>query len=189
MELGEKIHNELKDFIVSVGWTHKIHAVKADGLSRISTILKTTQVVSAALTSSGIISTLVTKGSLGYNYFIAILSFITVLASALEKSWNIEEQIRKERSDVDEFYRMKEKAIQLLRTVQYDRNCNILEIEIEYKKLFNRKLDLGAKLSNTTRRTINQARVFLKEKRDNDYSEDYKYLIPNDLLNYRGKDD
>lgn len=48
--------------------------------------------------------------------------------------------------------------------------------------LFNRKLEFGSKLSNVPDFVVNKARNSLKEKRDNDYTDDYSYCIPKELL-------
>lgn len=51
MELREKLHSDLKNFIVNVGWTHKIHIVESDRLSFWSKGMKTVQILLSAFTT------------------------------------------------------------------------------------------------------------------------------------------
>ena len=182
MTLKDKFHEELKNFIVSTSWTHKIHAKYSDFLSCLSIVLKTIQIGGSALTSSGVIAIITKEGSFWFKIGVAILSCITVFVSAIDRNLKLEEKLLKEKAITNEFYRLKEKALRLLYQIHYDKSPNYIIIEKEFNMLFNRKLEFGSKLSNVPDFVVNKARNSLKEKRDNDYTDDYSYCIPKELL-------
>lgn len=111
MTLKDKFHEELKNFIVSTSWTHKIHAKYSDFLSCLSIVLKTIQIGGSALTSSGVIAIITKEGSFWFKIGVAILSCITVFVSAIDRNLKLEEKLLKEKEFTNEFYRLKEKAL------------------------------------------------------------------------------
>lgn len=182
MTLKDKFHEELKNFIVSTSWTHKIHAKYSDFLSFLSIVLKTIQIGGSALTSSGVIAIIIKEGSFWFKIGVAILSCITVFVSAIDKNLKLEEKLLKEREVTNEFYILKEKALRLLYKIHYENSPNFIIIEKEFDILFNRKLEIDLKLSNVPDFIVNKAGNSLKEKKDNDYTDDYSYCIPRELL-------
>ena len=139
MTLKDKFHEELKNFIVSTSWTHKIHAKYSDFLSCLSIVLKTIQIGGSALTSSGVIAIITKEGSFWFKIGVAILSCITVFVSAIDRNLKLEEKLLKEKEFTNEFYRLKEKALRLLYQIHYDKSPNYIIIEKEFNMLFNRK--------------------------------------------------
>ena len=57
LNLKGKLHDDLKNFIVKVGWTHKIHIVQSDRLFAIANVIKVIQVIAVAITASGLLAT------------------------------------------------------------------------------------------------------------------------------------
>lgn len=187
MYLRGKLHSDLKNFIVNVGWTHKIHIVESDRLSFWSKVIKTSQILLSAITASGITSVMFNEGSIGLQIFIAITAFATLTVSGIDKVWNLESAVLKEKIDAHNFLTLRDRALQLLSSIQYN-DGNLKEIKNEYEKMMDRKLSISLELSNVPRRTVNKAEQLLKNNRDNDYSNDYRLFIPKDLIELCHKD-
>ena len=184
MELREKLHSDLKNFIVNVGWTHKIHIVESDRLSFWSKGMKTIQILLSAFTTSGAITTFLNEESFIFKIFTVITAFLTLVVSGIDKVWNFEKQVSKEKTDAHNFLVLRDRAIKLLSSVQYS-DGDLKEIKNEYEKMMDKKLSISAELSNVPRRTVNKAGKLLKENRDNDYSNDYRLFIPKELIELR----
>lgn len=187
MYLRGKLHSDLKNFIVNVGWTHKIHIVESDRLSFWSKVIKTSQILLSAITASGITSVMFNEGSIGLQIFIAITAFATLTVSGIDKVWNLESAVSKEKIDAHNFLTLRDRALQLLSSIQYN-DGDLKEIKSEYEKMMDRKLSISLELSNVPRRTVNKAEQLLKNNRDNDYSNDYRLFIPKDLIELCHKD-
>lgn len=167
MELREKLHSDLKNFIVNVGWTHKIHIVESDRLSFLSKGMKTVQILLSAFTTSGVITTFLNEESFIFKIFTVIMAFLTLVVSGIDKVWNFEKQVSKEKIDAHNFLVLRDRSIKLLSSVQYS-DGDLKEIKNEYEKMMDKKLSISAELSNVPRRTVNKAGKLLKENRDND---------------------
>lgn len=184
MELREKLHSDLKNFIVNVGWTHKIHIVESDRLSFWSKVTKTIQILLSAFTASGVITTFLKEESCIFKILTVITAFLTLVVSGIDKVWNFEKQVSKEKTDAHNFLVLRDRAMKLLSSVQYS-DGDLKVIKNEYEKMLDKKLSISAELSNVPRRTVNKAEKLLKENRDNDYSNDYRLFIPKELIELR----
>lgn len=181
MDLRGKLHSDLKNFIVNVGWTHKIHIVESDRLSFWSKVLKISQILLSATTASGILSVILNEGSRELQIFSAITAFATLTASGIDKVCNLEDRVSKEKIDAHNFLVLRDRALMLLSGIQYN-DGDLKSIKSEYERMVDRKLSISLQLSNVPRRTVNKAGKFLKNNSDNDYSNDYLLFIPKDLI-------
>lgn len=112
------------------------------------------------------------------------MAFLTLVVSGIDKVWNFEKQVSKEKIDAHNFLVLRDRSIKLLSSVQYS-DGDLKEIKNEYEKMMDKKLSISAELSNVPRRTVNKAGKLLKENRDNDYSNDYRLFIPKELIELR----
>ncbi|SJZ94668.1 hypothetical protein SAMN02745116_01922 [Pilibacter termitis] len=181
MDLREKLHGDLKDFIVNVGWTHKIHIVQSDRLFFWSNVLKVVQVVSSAITASGLIAIVLGKGSFGFNLAVAVVSFITLAVNGFDKAMDLGKIAIKEKQDANNFWKLREQARMLLSAVQFQTD-EIENINSKYDDLIELRMQYNDDLLNVPKHVVNKSSELIKECKDNDYSEDYQYFIPEKLM-------
>lgn len=178
----EKLHGELKEFIVNVGWTHKIHIVRADEYVSYSKAFKIVRIVLASLTSSGLIGILLTNDVYILKLVTALLSFATASMNGFDKSIDYDKLSKKEQVDANKFWELREDANSLLFDVVYETK-NLDEIEKDLNALKQARIIYNNELDNDIpNRTVNKASKRLKVRNDNVYGEDYEKFISADLL-------
>lgn len=187
MDLREKLHGDLKDFIVNVGWTHKIHIVQSDRLFFLSNVLKVVQVVSSAITASGLIAIVMGKGSFGFNLAVALVSFITLAVNGFDKAMDLGKIAIKEKQDANNFWRLREQARMLLSAVQFQTD-EIGNINSKYEELIELRMQYNDDLLNVPKCVVDKASELIKDRKDNDYAEDYQYFIPEKLMKLKEDD-
>ena len=188
LNLRQKLHSDLKDFIVNVGWTHKIHIVQSDRLFFWSNILKVVQIVLSALTSSGLVAIVLGKGTFGFNLAIAIVSFITLAVNGFDKVLDLGKVAIKEKNDANNFWILRERAKSLLSDVHFQ-TVKIENIKSKYDDLIELRIKYNDSLLNVPKSVVKKASKLIKERKDNDYTEDYKYFIPEELMDLGECDD
>ena len=176
----EKLHFQLKKFIVNVGWTHKIHAVRIDELESYIRWFRIATIIISGVVSSGLVGILCFD-----EYWIklvtAFLSLVTTIIFSITKEFNFEERLALERKSVDELWNLKVLAEILLSEVVYNGKPSS-EIQESFEELkFRRDVAYG-KLSNPSPKNISKASELIKSRKDNDYEEDYRYFIPKELM-------
>ncbi len=184
MELREKLHEDLKYFIVNVGWTHKIHIVYSDKLSFWNNIIQAIQIFSTAVTTSGIVNIALGKGSDTYNIFITISSFVTLIMTGIDQVIEVKKLSIKEKQVANNFWKLREKGLRLLSSVQFQTESEE-NIQINFENLINLREEYSSDLSNVPKRYVDEASKLIKVRKDNDYAEDYKYFIPDNLMNLK----
>lgn len=176
----EKLHFELKNFIVNVGWTHKIHAVRVDELEKYIRNLRIITIVNSGIVSSGLVGILLTD-----KYWIklttAFLSLVTTIIISITKEFNFEERLTLERKSVDELWSLRVSAEILLSEVVYNGKPSS-EIQESFEELKFRRDATYSQLSNVSPKNVSKASKLIKSRKDNDYEEDYRYFIPKELM-------
>jgi len=179
----EKLHFELLNFIVNVGWTHKIHAVRIDELESYIRWFRIVTIIISGVVSSGLVGILCFD-----EYWIklvtAFLSLVTTIIFSITKEFNFEERLALERKSVDELWNLRVSAENLLSEVVYNGKSSS-EIQKSFEELkFRRDVAYG-KLSNPSPKNISKASELIKSRKDNDYEDDYKYFISKELMKVR----
>ncbi|RKV79656.1 MAG: SLATT domain-containing protein [Streptococcus sp.] len=179
----EKLHFELLNFIVNVGWTHKIHAVRIDELESYIRWFRIATIIISGVVSSGLVGILCFD-----EYWIklvtAFLSLVTTIIFSITKEFNFEERLALERKSVDELWNLRVSAENLLSEVVYNGKSSS-EIQKSFEELkFRRDVAYG-KLSNPSPKNISKASELIKSRKDNDYEDDYKYFISKELMKVR----
>lgn len=179
----EKLHFELLNFIVNVGWTHKIHAVRIDELESYIRWFRIATIIISGVVSSGLVGILCFD-----EYWIklvtAFLSLVTTIIFSITKEFNFEERLALERKSVDELWNIRVSAENLLSEVVYNGKSSS-EIQKSFEELkFRRDVAYG-KLSNPSPKNISKASELIKSRKDNDYEDDYKYFISKELMKVR----
>lgn len=176
----EKLHFELKNFIVNVGWTHKIHAVRIDELESYIRWFRIATIIISGVVSSGLV------GILWFDeYWIklvtAFLSLVTTIIFSITKEFNFEERLALERKSVDELWNLRVLAEILLSEVVYNGKPSS-EIQESFEELKFRRDATYSQLSNASPKNVYKASKLIKSRKDNDYEEDYRYFIPKELM-------
>ena len=182
-----KLHEEIKDFIVNVGWTHKIHIVRSDEYSFYSFTFKTIRIIVAGLTSSGLVGIIFNQKSFVLKLVTAILSFTTFAMNGLDKAVDFDKLSLKEKTDANNFWELRVEAESLLHdTVFNTRNMDEIEKQLAELKKLRKQYNDG--LLNVPGRTVDRARKMINERKDNDYSSDYIKFISPALLEVKIED-
>lgn len=181
MNLRKSLHGKLKHYIVNVGWTHKIHIVQSDIYKKYSDCFKVIKIVITALTSAGVFTLFFKNDSFLLKLITAIVSFISLTITGIDKSIDYEKLSIKENQDSRNFWLIREQALSLLSDLQYQTR-DINEIEKEYYELLELRSLYDLQLLNTSQKAVKKAKKLIKKCKDNDYSKDYIFFIPKDLL-------
>lgn len=182
MNTTKFLEDEIKNFLVNVGWTHKIQICQSDIYIERIKQLKFVKVILTSLTSVGLGSFLLKLSSDFQNLSIIItfaLSLSMTIVVALDKENDYKELANQNKQAADKFLEIREKALELLYGLMMGRDINAIQQEfIELKEVRNHE---NSVLPYTSLEAVELASKKIKEKRDNDYSEDYEYFIPEKL--------
>lgn len=180
----EKLHEELKNFIVNVGWTHKIHIVRSDQYLAYSNSFKIVRIIMSAFTSSGLIGLLLVEGSYILKLITAIFSFVTVAMNGFDKAIDYDKLSLKEKTDANNFWVLRIEADSLLHdTVFNTKDMDVIELQFSELKKLRKQYNDG--LLNVPSRTVNKACKLINDRKDTDYSNDYIKFISPDLLDVK----
>ena len=176
----EKLHFQLKNFIVNIGWTHKIHAVRIDELESYIRWFRIAIIIISGLVTSGLIGILFIDGYI-LKIVTTVLSLITTIIVGITKEFNFEERLTMERKSVDELWNLRTSAEILLSEVVYNgRSSN--EIQESFVELELQRDATYSQLSNPSPKNVSKASKLIKSRKDDDYEEDYKYFISKELM-------
>lgn len=90
----------------------------------------------------------------------------------------------KEKQVANNFWKLREKGLRLLSSVQFQTESEE-NIQINFENLINLREEYSSDLSNVPKRYVDEASKLIKVRKDNDYAEDYKYFIPDNLMNLK----
>ena len=164
----EQLHEEVKRFIVNVSWTHKIHIAHSDLLASYAMAIRIANLVLSAVVSSGLIYILLTD-TYWAKLLTAICSLLVTLSVAFRKEFNFDELSSREKADANVFWELREEASRLLYSLTYN-------------------TEPSAGLLTPSHKAVDKAGKLLKNRRDDDYTEDFKYLIPTNLMEIKEKE-
>lgn len=183
----QRLHAELEDFIVNVGWTHKIHIVQSDLYVQNSLQFKKVRIIIAALTSSGLIGLLFVDHSFVWNLVTTVLSFVTVAMNGFDRATDYEKLSVKEKTDANNFWKLRINAESLLYDTVYNTQ-SMTTIEIKFAELTELRNQYNDGLLNVSKKAVNLARDMINNRKDNDYSNDYSKFISPDLFAVKVED-
>lgn len=174
-----QLYDEVKKFIVSVSWTHKIQIVYSDILDGYAKWVRIGNILLSAIVSSGLIYILLSD-EYWAKVATAFVSICVTVLTVLKKEFDFEGASIRIKQDANVFWELREEAMHLLYVLTYN-TASSDSVAEEFDKLVeirNRKMP---ELANAPQKAVDRAGKFLKSRRDDDYEEDYKYLIPNNL--------
>lgn len=170
------LESEGRNKYVSVVWSHKIQEKQADIYSKRYEYLETAKIISASLTSVGIISLLFTE-QLWVKILSALISFVSVFVSAYFKSFNLSNLIKLHKDTANQLLRVRDQLELVLLDVKL-KSKTVDEITDEYKEIVDRLHTVYDEAPSTTDKAVEQASKALNINKDNTFtdSEIDKYL-------------
>ncbi|EAA0182020.1 TPA: SLATT domain-containing protein, partial [Listeria monocytogenes] len=164
----EELKEELKNFIVNVGWTHKIHIVRSDEYIYYSKLFKWIRIILAAFTSSGLIGILFDSQSYILKVVTAIFSFATVAMNGLDKAGDFEKLCLKEKNDANNFWKLRTDAESLLSKTVFSTE-SMGRIDQEFEELKRLRIQYNAGLLNVPAKTVKKASKLIHKRKDNGF--------------------
>lgn len=178
------LYIEIQNFIVNVGWTHKIQICQSEIYVESIRKIKNAKIILTSLTSVGL-------GGFVLQLFPSFQSIATTITFALSLTTTIVVALDKENEYTklsiqnkmasNKYWELREKASSLLSRLKTENDVNII-IE-EFSELKEIRLQANSELPYTSEISVELAKRRVKENRDNDYSKDYSYFIPEALRN------
>ncbi|HEM3615055.1 TPA: SLATT domain-containing protein [Streptococcus suis] len=174
-----QLHEEVKKFIVNVSWTHKIQIVYSDMLASYAKWVRIGNILLSAIVSSGLIYILLSD-EYWAKIATAFVSICVTVLAALKKEFDFDGASIRTKQDANLFWELREEATHLLHVLTYDTDASE-SVAIEFNKLVETRNRKMPELINAPQKAVDKAGKLLKSRRDDDYEEDYKYLIPSNL--------
>jgi hypothetical protein len=174
-----QLHEEVKKFIVNVSWTHKIQIVYSDILVSYARWVRIGNILLSAIVSSGLIYILLSD-KYWAKVATAFVSICVTVLTALKKEFDFEGTSIRVKQDANAFWELREDAMHLLYVLTYNTDASE-SVAIEFNKLVETRNRKMPELINAPQKAVDKASELLKSRRDDDYEEDYKYLIPSNL--------
>ena len=168
--------DEVRQNYASVVWTHKIQEKQADIYARRYKCLSTINIIFAAATSCGIISSIFAD-SLAAKVITAILSFGTVAITAYFQSFDLKGMEQCHRAAANRFVAMRNRLLHVIARLHMD-DC-LDEIESEYEEIMQDLSSLYEDAPSTTDKAVQIASKALKMKNEYTYTnEEIDHFLP-----------
>ena len=163
----DKIESSVRDTFGGVVWSHKIQEKQADIYAGRFKWMETAKIVSASLTSVGVISLIFTD-QLWIKLVSALISFVSVFVSAFFKSFDLQTSVSQHKSAANSLLAVRDelKLLLLQNHLQKD------DPDILYEKFEStvHQLDkVYADAPNTTNKAVKMAREALNVTQDNTF--------------------
>lgn len=164
-----KLESSVRDTLCSVVWSHKIQEKQADIYAKHFKVMETAKILSASLTSVGIVSLIFTD-QLWIKIISTLISFISVFISALFKSFDLQIMVGQHKA-----------AANNLLAVRDDLKLLILQIKLQendpntlydrYEEIVHQLDKVYVDAPNTTDKAVALARIALNITKDNTFTD------------------
>ena len=176
----EILEDEIRNRYASVVWSHKIQEKQADIYSNRYRDFETAKLISASLTSVGIVSLLFTD-QLWIKIVSAVISFVSVFVSAYFKSFDLTTFTKAHKTSANQLLQIRDK-LQLLLVDIRTRMVSVENIRAEYEKVLKELHTIYDEAPNTTDAAVKKASEALKITKDNSFTDDeIDLFLPNKL--------
>lgn len=174
------VEDAVRQSYASVTWSHKIQEKQSDIYAKQFGCMETLKIISASLTSAGIISTIFVD-ELWLKIISSLLSFATIFINSYFKSFNLQNLISQHKSAANNLLRIRENLLQLLIEIKTNLK-SIIELSTEYKEIMQNLSTVYADAPSTTNKAVALASAALKVHGDNTYSnEEIDNFLPDSL--------
>ncbi|MGL5258462.1 MAG: SLATT domain-containing protein [Proteocatella sp.] len=164
------IEQTFRHTFASVVWSHKIQEKQADIYSNQFIKMETAKIISASLTSVGIISLIFTDEIL-IKIITTLISFVTVFISAFFKSFDLQTMVTAHKSTANKLLSIRQDMQLLLLKTKLRKDDEVSLID-EYKTIIKRLDEVYSSAPNTTDKAVNKARKALNITMDSTFSDD-----------------
>lgn len=167
---------EVRQNYASVVWTHKIQEKQADIYAKRYRILETINILVAAATSCGIITTIFIDGIVA-KIITAVLSFGTLAITAYFKSFDVKSMEQQHRQAANKFIVIRNRLLHII--AELHTKGDIDEISQEYTSIVNELNDIYVGAPSTTDAAVKLAEQALKTKDEYTYTqEEVDHFLP-----------
>jgi hypothetical protein len=166
----EALENVVRNSFAGVVWTHKIHEKQADIYVNRYKWLEITRIVTASLTSAGVVSSIFFD-PIWVKLISAIISFISALISMLFKSFCIQDSCVNHKKAALELLVIRDKYQHLLLSIRTAHKPYV-ELDNEYLVLENEKHSTYMNLPITTDKAVKLAKTVLQVSKDNEFTDE-----------------
>lgn len=164
----------------SVVWSHKIQEKQSDIYANIFKVLEIANIVTASLTSAGVI-TLIFTDPLWMKVASAITSFITVSITALFNSFDLRKLTAAHKATANQLIAIRDQYKILLAQIRLH-NASFENLLVRYKELVDETDHIYLNAPSTTNWAVRRASKALKIKKDNTFpDEEIDLFLPKSL--------
>ena len=169
----------------SVVWSHKIQEKQCDIYTKQYRFLETLNIISASITSVGIVSLIFTN-QFWIKIISAILSFVTIFVSAYFKSFDLHQMTLSNKTTANKLLCIRDQLYLIILKIHME--CDSAnDLLIQYEKTLKELDEIYQSAPNTTDRAVKLAREALNVSKDNTFTEDEINAFLPDELRMEGK--
>ena len=172
---AEFLIKEMKDFIVSAGWTHKIQITQSELYEKSANKMRIAKIISASLTSAGLAS-LILRAFPNHENISLFITFVLSLSSIFIESFEKDKDFNKlsanSRAIAGQFWELRVDCESLLYKLKADEDIKLVQNDFQKIKILRKTL--ARDLPNATTKAVSIASDKLKKDKDNNYANDYK---------------
>ena len=174
------IEGTVRETYASVVWSHKIQEKQADIYTKQFKLMETAKIISASLTSVGIVSLIFTD-QIWIKIVSALISFVTIFVNAFFKSFDLQAMINNHKTAANKLLVERNKLKYLLLKIRLRENSTT-ELSEEFKLLLDAIGQVYKEAPNTTEKAVKLAQKALNVDQDNTFSEkEIDSFLPNTL--------
>lgn len=174
------LEDQIRPRYASIVWTHKIQEKQAEINEKKYAVLATINIVSASLTSAGIITTIFSDQT-WVKILSASVSFITVFITALLKTFDFQSMAKANKTTATELVILRDEMQFLLYKVRHATHP-VADLLDEFTGIQTRVHAVYQEAPQTTDKAVAKANIALKEKKDDSYTdEEIDVFLPEGL--------
>lgn len=174
------LESSVRETLASVVWSHKIQEKQADICSNQFKVMETAKIVSASMTSVGIVSLIFTD-QLWLKIVSALLSFISVFVSAFFKSFDLQTMVSQHKAAANNLLAIRDELKLIILQIHLEKDEPTALYE-KYEDTVHQLDKVYADAPNTSDKAVAMARVALNITQDNTFSdEEIDHLLPDEL--------
>lgn len=166
----ETLESSVRDTFASVVWSHKIQEKQADICAKRFKCLETAKILSASLTSVGVVS-LVFTDQLCIKIISALISFVSVFVSAFFKSFDLQTMVSQHKAAANNLLEVRDQLKLILLQIRLKQE-SVQAIYEKYEGVVQQLDKVYADAPNTTDKAVACARKALNVSKDNTFSDD-----------------
>lgn len=169
-----------RNHFANVVWTHKIQEKQAEIYESKYNLLATINIISASLTSAGVISTFFVD-PMWVKLISTITAFVTTAISAYLTSFDYKGMAMANKVVATKLVMQRDNLLILLAKIKF-RQQSVQVLTTEFNMLQKRTHDIYIDAPNTTSKAVGMAEISLKYNKDGTYTDaEVDKLLPNSL--------